>query len=70
MTFGCARVSTCEQKLDLQLDALQEAGCEDIFTDTISVGLRRRSLSWTAASISSAKATGSPSGGLTASGVA
>ena len=33
MLIGCAWVSTADQKLDLQNDALTEAGCERIFTD-------------------------------------
>lgn len=33
MKVGYARVSTPEQNLDLQLDALQNAGCEVVFRD-------------------------------------
>ena len=36
MLIGYARVSTQEQTLDLQRDALQQAGCERLFTDTVS----------------------------------
>jgi DNA invertase Pin-like site-specific DNA recombinase len=36
MTIGYARVSTQEQTLDLQKDALTKAGCEEIYTDTMS----------------------------------
>jgi DNA invertase Pin-like site-specific DNA recombinase len=36
MLLGYARVSTQDQTLDLQTDALKQAGCEKLFTDTTS----------------------------------
>ena len=36
MLIGYARVSTGDQKLDLQMDALKQSGCERVFTDQIS----------------------------------
>jgi DNA invertase Pin-like site-specific DNA recombinase len=36
MLIGYARVSTHDQTLSLQKDELEKAGCEQIFTDTVS----------------------------------
>ena len=35
MHIGYARVSTGEQNLDLQTDALEDEGCERVFTDEL-----------------------------------
>jgi|SRR5579859_2020935 len=42
MTVGYARVSTQDQTLDLQKDALQKGGCERLFTDMASGALAER----------------------------
>src|SRR3954466_5460276 len=42
MFVGYARVSTTDQTIDLQQDALTKAGCTKIFTDTASGALTER----------------------------
>ena len=42
MLIGYARVSTKEQSLDVQVKALEEAGCEKIYTDKVSGSKKER----------------------------
>ena len=42
MLIGYARVSTIEQNLDLQIDALENAGCEKLYEDKISSSKQNR----------------------------
>ena len=42
MRIGYARVSTTAQNLDMQIEALNQAGCEKVYTEKESgVGARR-----------------------------
>ena len=49
MKIGYARVSTDDQNLDLQRDALTVAGCERLFTDTASRAKAERPIGFNAA---------------------
>ena len=42
MNIGYARVSTLDQNLDLQMQALRKAGCKKIFREKISGASRER----------------------------
>ena len=42
MKIGYARISTRDQNPDLQIDALKNAGCEDIYTEVASGGKSER----------------------------
>jgi len=42
MLIGYARVSTLDQTLALQQDALSAAGCHEIYTDTVSGSVTER----------------------------
>lgn len=44
LKIGYARVSTIEQNLDLQIDALRRAGCETIYSEKISAAKTRLEL--------------------------
>lgn len=43
MKFGYARISTKEQSLNLQIDALNKEGCEKIFSEVVSGAKSERS---------------------------
>ncbi len=42
MRYGYARISTIEQNADMQLKALQRAGCKKIFTDRLTGATTKR----------------------------
>ena len=64
MLVGYARVSTGDQNLALQKDALKKAGCERLFTD-IASGAKDNAPAWPKRSPSFGRATPSPSGSST-----
>lgn len=43
-SIGYARVSTKDQNLDMQIDALREAGCDPIFSESVSSSKERPEL--------------------------
>jgi DNA invertase Pin-like site-specific DNA recombinase len=52
MLIGYARVSTEDQKLDMQLDALRAAGCDEVVTEKLSgAGMSRPGLARVLASL-------------------
>ena len=42
MIYGYARVSTIDQNIDLQIEALKKAGCEKIFSEKMSGSIKDR----------------------------
>ena len=56
MLIGYARVSTADQDLALQTDALTKAGCEKLFTDKAS-GAKANRPGWRKLSTSCVPAT-------------
>ena len=65
MKIGYARVSTADQNLDLQTDALKQAGCEKIFADHGVSGAKAERPGLDKALDQSARVTHSLSGSLT-----